>query len=566
MELKRKNLSTYFDHAATLIVSSWLFLTFARFDPEPHHDGIQLASAIGISEGLRVHTEVFSQYGAVAPWLNGFWLSITSQSLLSLRVFGAIQLVGISVLMQLIMAGIELRRSIRNLVTIAWLAACPVWSYQKWFFSLWPWPSISYMLFLLSGVYVVMRMKNDEKSDSKRWLLSGFLLGIAALIRPNYGAVFFGAVGLFILAQARSSVTRRQIGQFILGMGSPTLGMFSVLFLQKSVRGWLNQSVLGPVSGKAVANIDFSYFYNIYFLNWKQLATCLIGFAIILTCRTKLNLFASVAFLGVLLLGLELFTQVELTNPLTWNMKYVLRDPLDDPLSAMATIRIGLLFGVLYILIFGTRMSYFAKTLNRACRDNRFILPVLVAAALSGVAQLYPLPDVYHLWWASPPILIICAMALNQVNPRAVNLVIAFFLPAILMSFSRLDEQLNIRRLEWHGGVLDGMYIDAELNPSFERVGKLLGEVGPGTRFECRDGLWSVFNGRYNSIGPNFVNWAYGTPRHDNSADNSIVWCLDSGMTTDKNALKMREIITSGNQSLYFSRFSGDIQFELWKK
>jgi hypothetical protein len=232
----------------------------------------------------------------------------------------------------------------------------------------------------------------------------------------------------------------------------------------------------------------------------------------------------------------------------------------------MATIRLGLIIGVVCLLIIGVRFRYFTETLERDALDNRFVLSVLMAAALAGIAQLYPLPDVYHLWWASPPILIICALVLNQVDTRAINLVVAFFLPTAILSISRLDEQLNIRRIEWQGGVLAGMYVDSELSSSFRSAAVILAQIDPQTRFECRDGLWAVFDGNYNSDGPNFVGWAYGTRVADDSAEGSIVWCLDSGMTTDKNELKSRKLITSGDQSLFFSRFSGDIEIELWKK
>jgi hypothetical protein len=564
--LKFTYLLKHVDLVATAILSSALFFTFARFDPEPHHDGIQLASAIGVSEGLRIHSEVFSQYGAVVPWLNGLWLSITSQTLLSLRIFGAIQLVGISVLMQLIMSQIGLRRSTKNLATLSWLVTCPVWAYQKWFFSLWPWPSISYMSVSLLGVYVVVRIRGNQKSDSALWVFSGFLFGLAALIRPNYGVVFFGSLGLLLLIRSLRSISGRQVRLFVLGTASPAFGMLAALLLTQSIRGWFNQSILGPATGKAVAKIDFSYFYGIYFANWRQLAISFIVLILLFVFRTRLKLPAPIVFLIALGLGFKAFTQVDPINPSTWLPKNFVLDPLADPLSAMATIRLGLIIGVVCLLIIGVRFRYFTETLERDALDNRFVLSVLMAAALAGIAQLYPLPDVYHLWWASPPILIICALVLNQVDTRAINLVIAFFLPTAILSISRLDEQLNIRRIEWQGGVLAGMYVDSELSSSFRSAAVILAQIDPQTRFECRDGLWAVFDGNYNSDGPNFVGWAYGTRVADDSAEGSIVWCLDSGMTTDKNELKSRKLITSGDQSLFFSRFSGDIEIELWKK
>jgi len=52
-----------------IALSSFIFIKIAPFDPDPHHDGIQLAPVIGLLEGKDIHGELFEQYGPVWVFL-----------------------------------------------------------------------------------------------------------------------------------------------------------------------------------------------------------------------------------------------------------------------------------------------------------------------------------------------------------------------------------------------------------------------------------------------------------------------------------------------------------------
>ena len=56
-------------------------------DPDPHHDGYMFTAARAVSSGLRVHGEVFYQYGPVTAWLHGAVLRVFGEHLLVLRFF-----------------------------------------------------------------------------------------------------------------------------------------------------------------------------------------------------------------------------------------------------------------------------------------------------------------------------------------------------------------------------------------------------------------------------------------------------------------------------------------------
>ena len=79
------------------------FGLFARLDPEPHHDGVMLAAAIGVSEGKIPNKDVFTQYGPLTPLLQGMWLRLTEPTLLSLRIFTSLLLAGCGLVLFLIL-------------------------------------------------------------------------------------------------------------------------------------------------------------------------------------------------------------------------------------------------------------------------------------------------------------------------------------------------------------------------------------------------------------------------------------------------------------------------------
>lgn len=70
--------------AVTLVVicATALFGFSAFVDPEPHHDGIQLAPAIAVANGKLIHAEVFDQYGPITAWIHGIVIFIFGPTLL----------------------------------------------------------------------------------------------------------------------------------------------------------------------------------------------------------------------------------------------------------------------------------------------------------------------------------------------------------------------------------------------------------------------------------------------------------------------------------------------------
>lgn len=166
-----------------------IYLPIARLDPDPHHDGIQIATAIGVGSGRAIHHSVFSQYGPITAWLQGSWVWVTSPTLLNIRVLTALQVVLIGALMCRIFLQLRVKRLIAVGVPIGWLLSCPVWATGIGT-SFLPWSSITYGLFLLLSVTSLIEWARRNDGRDKYGFASGLFIGLAIMTRTNIGVTF----------------------------------------------------------------------------------------------------------------------------------------------------------------------------------------------------------------------------------------------------------------------------------------------------------------------------------------------------------------------------------------
>ncbi len=77
------------------------------------------------------------------------------------------------------------------------------------------------------------------------------------------------------------------------------------------------------------------------------------------------------------------------------------------------------------------------------------------------------------------------------------------------------------------------------------------------SRYLCRDGLWSVWNGTYQSNSPNYVEWGFASEIIQSITDGKLVVCdwPGDGRTAD---ILGRSVISTGGPDAYdYSRFAG---------
>lgn len=549
-----------------------IFSVFARFDPDPHHDGFQLAPAIGVSEGMTMHHELYSHYGPVSAWINGAWLWLTDPTLLNLRLLGSIQLSLTAVLLYSLLVKMGVSRGSSWFVALIWIISCPVWAYESNYFGLWLWPSITFNLIALAVAFAFLRVPPQQASAKKRkihFCFIGFLLCLAQLTRTKEGLILAIAF-LIILA-----IIHHSVGLFYTIIGfTTTMAMFSlVLFLSGSFQDWLNQTIIGPISNPesvSVGGFDWGYFRSIYLGgnlgHTLALLTILIGLIYAYQKYGDRNLvrfsiLASSTVIGHLVLLNQSYSTEILGMPrLMYSAK--------SSLTYTVAIRFGLLFAIVGSVVTTVVIAFglFKKTRAPVMRNKEIMVPF--ALGLGAIANLYPLPDIYHLWWASPSLLLFgVALTKGLLKPRIGNAVlsiaISFVVVVVPLNSLKALKETQQPRTEWSDGSLRGMLIHESIFPSFVAARDVLDNIDrPADFSNCRDPLWAVFTGSYMSKNKYYA--ALPSYLVSDPISGLIVDCGQGGFDQSAN-LGVREIASTPEYLNSFSTFASVDKITLYE-
>jgi hypothetical protein len=155
----------------------------------------------------------------------------------------------------------------------------------------------------------------------------------------------------------------------------------------------------------------------------------------------------------------------------------------------------------------------FLRNPQNAIKIN-FEEAVVIFAAFGTLPQLYPQPDIMHLWWIAP-IYLSCAVILVEKLPGKIFVNSSKVISTILISCTALGAVSAIQFIdrpwtEYKLGVLKGTYAHEEKARSLDifRVIDDFAVVGQ-TSFDCPDGVYAVANGTYLAADQWFVNWGY---------------------------------------------------------
>jgi hypothetical protein len=155
----------------------------------------------------------------------------------------------------------------------------------------------------------------------------------------------------------------------------------------------------------------------------------------------------------------------------------------------------------------------YLKTFLKSDRD----LNVVVIFSIFSLIQAYPIQDIYHLWWASPMLLISSMYLLRFLgfDKKTLSSVsIACFLPIIVIGISSFAIQVQIPRITSDFGSLRGMQIQESKFSDFETANSFFADLGKlNGIYNCPDALFSVWSGRYRATDGNYVGWAWNTVR-----------------------------------------------------
>lgn len=533
----------------TIGVAATVLFGFSAFvDPEPHHDGIQLAPAIGIARGLWIQSQVFDQYGPITAWLHAGAISIWGPHLLVLRIFTAAVLSGCAILTYVVGRQVSNSRLLAFAISVLWVALWPGRSIDWITSALIPWPSTVFLLTQLALVAAIFtQLKNRGRGQLGR-IVIGVLLGIACLIRPNAGLPLTLATLAILPVYAWPTGTRLRRLVGVTGLALvPAVVVLFLMYTNNSTESYLQQAIIGPLFGGATggAKTDPSYYKNVYLFGSIPLGV-VIGI-LLLTLRWSrvrrtlwvvLVVAATAALCIWSLIAVEGFPlRTLILQHLTWMPVIETAGAQIMFTSAVTTFIVGTAT-VVYLLV--TRNSSIrlqsSDTFGVVKEAGPLIVPrnfvVLALLAFSSIFQLYPLSDAYHLWWASPLMLLLFASAVSLLarGMDARWLLLPIVLPFLLVSGLKTLQYVQVPREAFKSGVLAGMWGTPKSVLAAENADALLSRLpSASTLFLCRDGLFSVWNGKFLSSSPGFVEWAFGIDPEQVHDPSRILKCVAKG-------------------------------------
>ena len=504
-KLSARGNTTFFYFLGIIAVEWLLLINPYSHNPDQHHDGIMFPVAVGFRDGFLPNRDIFTQYGPLTPVFQGIWLSITSPSILNLRIFTLLQTILISILLFYI-----LQRKLSNftsfLLVIAWALTGPVGL---------PWPNLFLTIFSLICILLISnfyRVVNYTRlSLFTCFSLSGFILTLGILVRvQNIVSLILFAVTLFYFA--RRGKTWVKFKFFMLGTLFgwltilATMGAYGLLvpYYEQIIRwGFQVSKALTPKLSLALV-ADRSWIFSL----------ALFSIAVVfLTAQTLKNYSMVKGMQYLIFVGLVgLFWSVFSLSQNSPQGKQTLRNP-DVLLWIFAN---KALFAFLYISLTLSIALFFHQILEvvlKLRRKNFFTeeSTLISSVYVSGLITLYPILDNYHIWFMLPLALAFIIQISNFLNLKVLTFrAINIFVSALIISlFIHNLTNPPTSPYSFSSKILKGMTSSFESAPSLDATLLVLEKVPREEKlvFDCPDGIYAAANGHYMATSEDFVNW-----------------------------------------------------------
>ena len=504
--------------AFVFLASLVTFAVAAPMDPEPYHDGSQLPAAIAVSEGMVVHRDVFSGYGFITAWIQGLAVEVFGPRLIVIRMLTAVLLSAVTVLIYLLARRTRLNVPVSAGVALLWVAAWPGRAVM-WGTPLLPWPSVVYLVFQLGALRVFLRAVTSERPRTIAFAVMGALTGLAVLTRLNYGAAFTLALVIALAVFSRSrgvtwSDWLAAIAGGLAGMGIP----LAVIAAQGAFPAFIDQSIIGPVQGKAIVKpTEWFYYENAYFYGSGLLLLAVLA-VLWLSGKHWIGRRTFQAGIALTTLALTIWATTAIDNSPLRNLiltKLTWAPALDG--QAIQPLFLAVIWTILFAGAVGVVIAWRVVRRQRITGSaDQVLITTLALTSIASLVQLFPVADPNHLWWAAPIPLVLLVYGLTVTAPSRSKWAIPTLLivPSLLVSILTSVVYLQHPRTEITTGALAGMRIGSNLYPSVVKVDGMLRDVAPrSAAFECSGGLLAVWNGEYLASGPGYVDYAYGLER-----------------------------------------------------
>ena len=493
---------------------------FAKFDFDPHHDGYVVAIAVAVRDHGVVFRDVFSQYGSVPAWLQGFWLRFffLDQPALGLRILNVITISAIVFLLSLSGSNMpknwHLKPWMGYFAAIAWLILNDVYTGVPML----PWPALiatflTVLGFVLLGKSFMFFEFNKNIFGLILLYFAGTIFALTFFARQTIGILNVLAFSIFLLNSKKFGLIDKT--KLMHGFASLFLTFFTVIiiyFSTGSASDWIYQTLIWPAS-----NYEPNNFFKPLLFRVAKLGLPLLLFFILfysLQFKNRIKILNKERTFDLFQIFTSFFIYWFLfVNQNTENISPTKYLNLETSKGLAALLEFVSFTVLIYLAISLISFIYNAK-INSSTNEQKLYKFLHLALAISCFSQIYPVSDSRHLWWSLPlGILFLFSFEHfgNSIKKLIINPLFLTFTFASVIAINQGIDYLKVKRLPVAKEfVASGMYLRPEphliMRDKFEF---LIQNIYPYEKalFLTRNGDLSVFDGKFHSIDPYFVYW-----------------------------------------------------------
>ena len=496
-------------------------LVTAGFDA--HHQGLMLASAMGVTEGLALHGEVFSQYGPITTWSQAIFLSLSPTSpaialnLWSLSII-ALSAIGLTLLSAASRRNLRITPESAFLGAIAWVLLSPEFALGEilaWSSLLAALVGIFLTLFAISG----LGGGPSNPGGNTAWFAAGCLVGLMPFIRLNVGAV----LAVLLLAWVVAALTLKwvkvsQVGWAVMGGTLPIASVAAVLGITRSLEQYWFQSVIGPLSW-AQGGPSFSKFFeevgeDVYSLAPRALPFMLAAFAAAAILGPRAAKAREIWLLwiigtGLLSLGLMYATGL---HTVLGRANLMTGGPFILPSNALSDALFFFVFlGIILTAVLGLLRT--KKAFERLSAPPLAAASLIIVVAASLLFQYWPTLADRQLWWGAPILMVLLFHSTERVLKVsilrfwAVPIAILALVSVVTLNGGSADKS----SLGPPESPFGGLRMEDETLAYFEGTGDLYAKtLEPGERvfISVIQGSDVIADGTYRASNSIFSSWA----------------------------------------------------------
>ena len=486
---------------SVLVVVEVVFVFFhVRSDPDPYHSGFVYAQSIAVKNGLLPHRDFLSPYGVVGPLINGAWLKLTSDSLLSLLLLYGFLTIAIGYLIQL-NARRYVSSPLAKLLNFTWVVTLT---------TAMPWPSILTTFLTLAAVSLLL--KNQASISSESYANHFYLVPVViilhfAVLSRIHLAITPILISIFIIVRSRSfSLTFRRTW-FAINILS-VLIIITVLATLHLFDGFVEQVIVWPLSEFDTPPVNASFIASFI---WFPLSLLIVValIKIVLRCEitSQLYRYFVTVFCFLIFYSLYALSKHDYGSTNTNTLKNV--SGFAKNMGVNLQFICGYSITMFFIWILFRHVGSFKVKKWRLNSSQSWSTNLVFILGITGLSQLYPLHDNVHLWFVAPLLTIPSMYFISYFTNnhakicRALVFILCCLIPVQGLAFY---DFVSKNRVPLSSYELRGMYADGYFQSNVDTTMKLLNSSlsKRNLRNNCIASLYSTSNGQYYSIDGNF--------------------------------------------------------------